>query len=417
MGEILGLGLTHYPPLIGLDENMADILRAIMQDPGLPGALPRSRQLARAAMRREYGDDGGTASAAGHRGALVAHFRHARKHPRRVPPGRGGDLGRRPARELHRGHDPALLRARLRPDGGAHLAARRHRAQRLGRARRDDVPHRGAPRGRQVPRAAAPRAGRRHGLRLQAPALPGPRPRVPEHDHVPRLRPRRLPVPGHRVPGELLRAPGDRPAGRARQPRQPARRGGPRSAVAVAEALHGGGRRDRAGHAREPVADRAHRLVELVARLPHRQAPPALPRHRGGPAALRGAPRSATTTRGARPRSTAIETSGQQEMLNWYMLVGAMEALGRKPDECDFIETWSSTRTSASPRSCPDDKEVGVPTPTSHSTSHLHVAERAPDQRRPPAQRRHPPPDPEARAAQLLVPGHRGPRRSGTASR
>jgi hypothetical protein len=37
----------------------------------------------------------------------------------------------------------------------------------------------------------------------------------------------------------------------------------------------------------------------------------------------------------------AIETSGQQEMLNWYMLVGAMEALGRKPDECDFIETWS----------------------------------------------------------------------------
>ena len=28
-------------------------------------------------------------------------------------------------------------------------------------------------------------------------------------------------------------------------------------------------------------------------------------------------------------------------MLNWYMLVGAMEALGRKPDECEFVETWS----------------------------------------------------------------------------
>ena len=27
-------------------------------------------------------------------------------------------------------------------------------------------------------------------------------------------------------------------------------------------------------------------------------------------------------------------------MLNWYMLAGAMEALGRKPDECEFIETW-----------------------------------------------------------------------------
>jgi glycine/D-amino acid oxidase-like deaminating enzyme len=35
-----------------------------------------------------------------------------------------------------------------------------------------------------------------------------------------------------------------------------------------------------------------------------------------------------------------IEDSGQQEMLNWYMLAGAMEALGRKPDECDFIDTW-----------------------------------------------------------------------------
>ena len=38
---------------------------------------------------------------------------------------------------------------------------------------------------------------------------------------------------------------------------------------------------------------------------------------------------------------SAIEESGQQEMLNWYMLAGAMEALGRKPDECDFVETWS----------------------------------------------------------------------------
>jgi hypothetical protein len=37
----------------------------------------------------------------------------------------------------------------------------------------------------------------------------------------------------------------------------------------------------------------------------------------------------------------AIEASGQQEMLNWYMLAGAMEALGRKPDECEFLETWS----------------------------------------------------------------------------
>ena len=57
MGEILGLGMTHYPPLIGRDENMAGILRAVLRDPGLPA---RYREPAGwpAPMRREYGDDG-----------------------------------------------------------------------------------------------------------------------------------------------------------------------------------------------------------------------------------------------------------------------------------------------------------------------------------------------------------------------
>ena len=56
MGEILGLGMTHYPPLTGLDQNMAGILRRVLQDPGLPeryrdpGNWPE-------AMRREYGDE------------------------------------------------------------------------------------------------------------------------------------------------------------------------------------------------------------------------------------------------------------------------------------------------------------------------------------------------------------------------
>jgi hypothetical protein len=64
MGEILGLGMTHYPPLTGVDENMAAILRRVQQDPGLP---ERYRDPASwpAPMRAEYGTDGGTASAAG----------------------------------------------------------------------------------------------------------------------------------------------------------------------------------------------------------------------------------------------------------------------------------------------------------------------------------------------------------------
>ena len=36
-----------------------------------------------------------------------------------------------------------------------------------------------------------------------------------------------------------------------------------------------------------------------------------------------------------------IEQSGHQELLNWFCLVGAMEALGRTPDMCEFVESWA----------------------------------------------------------------------------
>lgn len=78
MGEILGLGLTHYPPLIGRDEAMADILRLVLADPGLPAHL-RDPAGWPAPMRQEYGDDGGTRAAAEHRAALVRHLRHLRR--------------------------------------------------------------------------------------------------------------------------------------------------------------------------------------------------------------------------------------------------------------------------------------------------------------------------------------------------
>ena len=45
-----------------------------------------------------------------------------------------------------------------------------------------------------------------------------------------------------------------------------------------------------------------------------------------------------------RDRSLAdMEASGQHEMLNWYVLVGAMEALGRTPVIHDYIESWVLT--------------------------------------------------------------------------
>ena len=36
----------------------------------------------------------------------------------------------------------------------------------------------------------------------------------------------------------------------------------------------------------------------------------------------------------------AIEESGQQEMLNWMCLAGAMAELGRKPTGTELVETY-----------------------------------------------------------------------------
>ena len=36
MAEILGLGLSHYPPLASPDPSMAAILRMTLADPGIP---------------------------------------------------------------------------------------------------------------------------------------------------------------------------------------------------------------------------------------------------------------------------------------------------------------------------------------------------------------------------------------------
>lgn len=38
--------------------------------------------------------------------------------------------------------------------------------------------------------------------------------------------------------------------------------------------------------------------------------------------------------------TTDLEAHGQQELLNWHLLAGAMSELGRKPDEIRFMESW-----------------------------------------------------------------------------
>src|SRR5947209_6252543 len=77
MGEILGLGLSHYPPLRGTDDAMAGILRNTLKRPDVeqekkdPAVWP-------APMRAEWGEDEGRLSAAKHRADFVKHSRRVR---------------------------------------------------------------------------------------------------------------------------------------------------------------------------------------------------------------------------------------------------------------------------------------------------------------------------------------------------
>jgi Catalytic LigB subunit of aromatic ring-opening dioxygenase len=78
MGAILGLGVTHYPPLAGQDDNMARILKGVLQDPDVPAALKQPEGWPEP-MRREWSTDQGVAAARRHRAALVDGFRRTRR--------------------------------------------------------------------------------------------------------------------------------------------------------------------------------------------------------------------------------------------------------------------------------------------------------------------------------------------------
>ena len=77
MGEILAVGITHYPPLAGSDETMAWILKRMLQNPRLPEKF-RSVAGWPDAMRAEWGSDEGTTAARAHRERLVGSLRRTR---------------------------------------------------------------------------------------------------------------------------------------------------------------------------------------------------------------------------------------------------------------------------------------------------------------------------------------------------
>jgi hypothetical protein len=77
-GDVIVLGVTHYPPLSMLDADMAGLLRRTLGDPAIPDELKDPASWP-AAMQTEWGDDRAASSAAAHRAALVDGLRHVRK--------------------------------------------------------------------------------------------------------------------------------------------------------------------------------------------------------------------------------------------------------------------------------------------------------------------------------------------------
>ncbi|MFC3052649.1 DODA-type extradiol aromatic ring-opening family dioxygenase [Kordiimonas pumila] len=78
MGEILGIGVSHYPPLSSKDEDMANILKGRMRDPGVPDEAKDPANWP-ALMREEWGDDASVTGARKHREKMRHGLEHVRE--------------------------------------------------------------------------------------------------------------------------------------------------------------------------------------------------------------------------------------------------------------------------------------------------------------------------------------------------
>jgi hypothetical protein len=76
MGEILGLGITHYPAL-AYKGNLSRRINQCLADPALPERL-RSPENWPADMRKQWANDEGEAHSTEHRQAMIDEFRKAR---------------------------------------------------------------------------------------------------------------------------------------------------------------------------------------------------------------------------------------------------------------------------------------------------------------------------------------------------
>jgi len=339
MGEILGLGMTHYPPLTGLDQNMAGILRRVLQDPGLP---ERHRDPASwpAPMRAEYGSDGGTASAAGHRDALLHHFRKARKILDDFRPDVvviwGDDQHENFTADVIPpfcvlAYDKVEARPWQRPGVGPNVWGEPSETSFQIMGHREAGKHLATgllEQGVDMAYAYKPLhyPGLAHAFLNTIMFL--------DYDRV------GFPYPviafqvncyGRRVIAQRGgRASLARPLAEADlDPPSPSPKRCMEVGAATARVMRDSPWRTAliasSSWSHAFLTDKNHQLypdIESDRRLYE-------------------ALRIGDYETWRKTPLRAIESSGQQEMLNWYMLAGAMEALGRKPDECYFLETWS----------------------------------------------------------------------------
>jgi hypothetical protein len=342
MGEILGLGISHYPGLVARDENMTAILRQVLADPGLP---EEDRDPANwpEPLRREYGNDNGKAAAAAHREALVRHLRRARQALDEfapdgvviwgddqyenfkediIPPfcilaydqaevapwdqlerfGLGSNVwGEEPDKvfrfAVHRQAGKYLARRLLERGIDVAYAYQPLHKQGLGHAFVNTVLFLDYDRS-GFPYPILPFQVNCYGRRVIAQrgyraSLAAP-PREEDLD-PPSPSPKRCLEVGAATAQVLLESPW-------------------RAALIASSSWSHAFLTDK-HHQLYPDVEADRRLFEAL---------------RGGDYDVwRNVPLS------------AIEESGHQEMLNWFCLVGAMEVLGRRPDECEYVESWA----------------------------------------------------------------------------
>jgi hypothetical protein len=336
MGEILGIGTTHYPGLVGVDENLAGLVRTIMQDPGLP---ERYRDPANwpPEMRAEYGDDGGVAAARQHRAAIVSHFRRAREELDRFQPDVVVIFGDDQYENFREDIIPPFC-----VEAYDEIVVRPY-------AHRQGPNAWGEPQEKEFRYAGHREAGKYLARRLIEQDIDAAYAYQPAHDAL-----------SHAFTNTLLFLDYDR-------------KGFPYAVLPFQVNCYGskvisqrGGRRPLSDPAREgdldppsPSPARCMQVGAAVARA-LRESPwkaaliassswshaflvdknyqmyPDTPADRRLFEALSSGNYDVWRQT---PLASFVE-SGEQELLNWAMLAGAMEALGRKPDVCEFVQSW-----------------------------------------------------------------------------